>query len=123
MAQSWPEIVQFYGELRGRISSESFVKALVGIEGLASYIAEGPLARALFGFTSMHDLCIRQAPSEADPFERPYLRISPTKAGMVEFRYCDTGVEARQWHREVPPDGVIGRLDAFLDQLHWMPRS
>jgi len=68
----------------------------------------------------MHDLCIQQVAVE--PGSGPFLRISPQQDGDLEFRYQDTGIKARQWSRMVPPDQAAGRLDDFLDQLHWVPR-
>ncbi len=45
--------------------------------------------RALFAWTSMHDLCIVQTRA-SHPYSGPYLRISPLFNGTVEFRYIDT---------------------------------
>jgi hypothetical protein len=51
-----------------------------------------------------------------------HLRASPQFDGTVEFRYIDTHIKSRQWSRTVPPEAVIGRFEAFLDQLHWIAR-
>ena len=66
----------------------------------------------------MFDLCIQQ--TDAPPCSGPYLKVSPLASGWVEFRYVDTAVVARQWHRKVPPDAVTARFRAFLEQLHWI---
>jgi len=66
----------------------------------------------------MFDLCIQQ--TDVFPGSGPYLKLSPLPSGMIEFRYLDTAIEARQWRREVPPEAVPGRFEAFLDQLGWL---
>jgi hypothetical protein len=92
----------------------------LALQQLAEHIAAGPLAAVLFGWTSMHDLCIQQ--SDVTPFSGPFLRVRALPTGMIEFRYEDTRIPERQWRREVPPAGVIGRFEAFLDQLRWVSR-
>jgi len=69
----------------------------------------------------MADLCLQQVPS-GKPYDGPFLRISPRPDGTVEFRYADTSVASRQWHRVVKADDALGRLERFLQQLHWFPR-
>jgi hypothetical protein len=81
-------------------------------------IAKGDLAPALFGWTSMNDLCIQQ--TDAHPGSGPFLRVSPLASGLVEFRYIDTRVTHRQWCREVPPEATLARFRSFLEQLHWI---
>jgi hypothetical protein len=66
----------------------------------------------------MHDLCVQQTDTPA--YAGPYLRISPLEAGLVEFRYVDTAVAKRQWHRVVSPEDAPARLRSFLGQLHWL---
>lgn len=95
-------------------------QALEAIEGLAIEAADGPLSSILFGWTSMFDLCIQQ--TDAFPGSGPYLKIRPSTADNVEFRYFDTAMPQRQWHREVPPEAALPRFKAFLDQLHWISR-
>lgn len=114
----WSTIVERYLSHRGERHAEQFERALTAVEELAREIATGPLSAALFGWTSMFDLCIQQ--TDASPGAGPYLRVSPSPSGHVEFRYFDTMVPQRQWHREVPPDAVLPRLTAFMDQLHWL---
>ena len=85
---------------------------------LVEKIQSSPYQKGLFAWTSMHDLCIVQTPVEY-PYNGPYLRIAPIKNGELEFRYIDTAIEERQWHRVV--DGAEGfvRLESFVKQLHW----
>ncbi|PSJ40531.1 hypothetical protein C7I55_09365 [Sphingomonas deserti] len=68
----------------------------------------------------VHDLCIQQ--TDVAPCTGPFLRISPLTSGLVESRYHDTVLAAPQSSRVVPPEGVIGRFEAFLDQLGWIRR-
>jgi hypothetical protein len=114
----WPTIVERYQFRRGDRLAGLFGEALQAIETLADGIARGPMASVLFGWTSMFDLCIQQ--TDAFPGSGPYLKISPLSSGLVEFRYFDTAIKDRQWHREVPPEAVVPRFGAFLDQLHWV---
>ena len=94
-----------------------YVDAVAGIEALVHHIAASPLSGALFGFSSMHDLCIQQ--SDAHPQTAPYLRISPLRSGLVDFRYIDTPIAERQWQRLVAPGAACERLTAFLARLRW----
>lgn len=114
----WSTIVERYRFRRGDMLAGLYGEALRAIEELANSIASGPTAAILFGWTSMFDLCIQQ--TDAFPGSGPYLKVSPLPSGMVEFRYIDTAIEDRQWHREVPPEAVAGRFRAFLDQLGWL---
>jgi hypothetical protein len=94
--------------------------ALEGVAGVARYINAGPLSRVLFGWASMADLCVQQ--TSAAPYSVAFLRLSPKPDGTVEFRYEDTRKSDRQWHRVVPADASVPRLEAFLDQLRWIAR-
>jgi hypothetical protein len=96
-----------------------FGRALGGVVAVAASIADGPLASALFGWTSMFDLCIQQTDTGPDT-TTAYLRVSPLDSGLVEFRYVDTRMSERQWHREVQPEAAVARFDAFLRQLRWV---
>lgn len=126
LPRPWTEIVNAYREIeesvspKKRTSHELFWKAHSAVGDLASHIAQGPLGLALFGWKSMHDLGIQQ--TNVDTFTTSHLRVSPQDDGTVEFRYVDTNIKSRQWSRTVPHDGVIGRFEAFLDQLHWIAR-
>jgi hypothetical protein len=70
----------------------------------------------------MHDLCIAQVPCTY-PYNGPYLRVSPRFDGTIEFRYIDTAIEERQWHRLVNEEDAFRRLELFMDQLHWVVRE
>jgi hypothetical protein len=126
LPRPWADIVQDYREVDVSVSPEKrgqhepFWKAHSAICDLASYFADGPLGSALYGWKAMHDLGIQQ--TDVDTFSTSHLRVSPQLDGSVEFRYVDTHIEARQWSRTVSPEGVIGRFEAFLDQLHWIAR-
>lgn len=115
---TWSHIVERYRFRKGDRSAEMFSSALDGIEKLAVTIAEGPLSSKPFGWVSMFELCIQQ--TDAIPYSGPYVRVSHLASGAVEFRYFDTAIPAKQWHREVPPESTIPRFEAFIDQLHWV---
>lgn len=114
MTQPWPQIVARYEDYKGEQRS---IRAL---EKLARQISERPLAKGLFAWTSMFDLCIVQTPVSY-PYDGPLLRISPIGQDRIEFRYFDTREEANQWHRVVDADQALPRLIKFLDQLRWFP--
>ena len=115
---TWPHIVGRYRIRPGNPSAIPFSSALDGIETLAVTIADGPLSSKLFGWVSMFDLCVQQ--TDAAPYRGAYLRVAPLASGAIEFRYFDTAIPERQWHREVPPEAVVPRFDAFLEQLRWV---
>ncbi|HWE76572.1 MAG TPA: hypothetical protein VG328_25635 [Stellaceae bacterium] len=121
MSQSWSDIVAFYRDLPRKEEGEPTWQAIRGIEALAQHIEQSPRLSRLQGWTSMLDLCIRQT-GEA-PYAGPFLRVSPLSSGKVEFRYLDTSIAARQWHREVPSAETIARFLRFLDQLRWFGGS
>jgi len=118
VTEDWAAIVAQLRRLRQCDVEPLLAQARGGLERLAEHIAGGPLAGGLSAWLSMNDLCIRQ--SGAHPFGGPVLRVTALPSGMVEFRYEDTAVRARQWSREVPPEAVVGRWSAFLDQLRWV---
>ena len=72
----------------------------------------------LFAWTSAFDLYIVQTPVTY-PYDGPYLKISPIRDGLLEFRYIDTPIEAKQWRRVVAGADGFARLERFLKQLHW----
>lgn len=117
-SMTWPHIVERYRLRKGDRSAEMFSSALDGIEKLAVTITNGPLSSKLFGWVSMFELCIQQ--TDAVPYSGPYLRVSPLPSGAVEFRYFDTEIRTRQWHREVPPEATVPRFETFIGQLHWV---
>jgi hypothetical protein len=117
-SMAWSHIVERYRFRKADRSADMFSSALDGIEQLAVTVADGPLSSKLFGWVSMFELCIQQ--TDAIPYSGPYLRVSPLASGAVEFRYFDTAIPARQWHREVPPEATVPPFEAFVDQLHWI---
>jgi hypothetical protein len=119
MSQPWPNIVATLRQKRA-LGEQGFSSAIAGIEQVATLIAEGPLQPALFGWTSMHDLCVQQ--TDTAPYSGPFLRLSPLCSGMVDFRYIDTAIAHRQWHRSVTADATPAQFMTFLDQLGWIPR-
>jgi len=114
MIQPWNEIRDFY---------ERLVAAGVPVHGMRRLVEQIEASRyvsGIYGETSMHDLCITQLPLSAYP-DGPHLRISPRFDGSIEFRYLDTYVRERQWHRIVKDHEAFARLQRFFDQLHWFP--
>ena len=113
MTRNWPEIRRHYAE--GPLSASEWTE---GMLALIDHISESPLASGLFPWTSMFDLCIAQVPATY-PYDGPYLQISPTQGGRLEFRYVDTGVREKQWSREVAAADAVRRFDLFISQLRW----
>ena len=85
---------------------------------LVDHIAGSHLASGLFAWMSMFDLCIAQVPATY-PYNGPYLRVSPTQNGLLEFVYSDTGVPEKQWHRVVEPKDAVRRFNRVVKQLCW----
>jgi len=112
VGKSWHDIKQFYEDLiRGGLPAQVMLQ-------LEEHISISRYASGLFAWTSMHDLCVAKTPAtEQDP--GPYLRISPLFDGNIDFRFIDTFVENRQWHRVVSEEEAFSRLERFFDQLHW----
>ena len=114
MIQPWSKIVDLYERSAGDRRS------MHAIAGLARLISETQLARGLFAWTSMHDLCVVQTEVNY-PYDGPKLVVSPIAADQIEFRYVDTLDKARQWHRTVDADQAVARLLNFLDQQRRFP--
>lgn len=121
MSQPWSEITSYFNELASGKDGDPFWLACREVGTLATRISQTRLNASLFGWTSMHDLCIQQL--DVPPFSGPYLRISPMRTGCVEFRLIDTHVADRQWHREVAGIDTIKRFVEFLNQLQWMDQN
>jgi len=122
MSQAWSEIVaRYHGELDAAPAAEGFNLARANIGALAKEIDRSCLGDRLFGWTSMHDLCIQQL--NRPPNTCAYLRISPLRSGQVDFRYIDTPVAALQWHRIVAAEDTTRRFVTFLNQLKWVDRE
>lgn len=81
-------------------------------------IALSDLAQGIYGWTSVHELCITQTPVTY-PETGAYLRISPLSHGRIEFRYFDTMIQQDQWHRVEPQANACARLLSFFAQLGW----
>jgi hypothetical protein len=118
---AWTNISERLRILREHAPCGRWADAVSGVAQLADHIGAGRARASLFGWTSMHDLCVQQ--TDVAPYSGPFLRVRPLDTGMVEFRYHDTAIPGRQWFREVPPAGVMGRFEAFLDQLGWARRT
>ena len=112
MNQPWPTIVARYALYTGDNA------AIHEMLALAKRIATGPLAKGLYAWTSMFDLCVTQTEVEY-PYDGPYLKVSPLPDGRVEFRYLDTRDHEKQWHRTVDAKDALPRMLSFLGQLHW----
>ncbi len=111
MTRAWPDIQRTYEEFVG------YGLGLQAMVRLTEQIQQSHL-KSLFGWTSMHDLCIVQKEAEY-PYDGPFLRISPRFDGNLDFRYCDTPRRELQWHRVVPEANAFDRLVRFADELHW----
>jgi hypothetical protein len=110
MPKTWGDIRDHY--LRLGLPGQGMARFIEQIES-SSYVT------GVWAWTSMHDLCVAQMPVTR-PFDvTSYLRISPLFDGKVEFRYPDTAIKDRQWHRVVPEAEAFPRLERFFHQLHW----
>jgi hypothetical protein len=116
MTKPWAEIEEFY---RWLVDGGLNVR---GMLSLVEQIEASQYARALHAWTSMHALWIVQVPC-AFPCDLGYLRVTPLFDGMIEFRYIDTHIAEKQWHRRVKEDDAFVRLERFIDQLHWVVRE
>ena len=115
MIQSWDDIRRYYTDLASRGPWLASMKELVG------QIEISPTLSRLYAWTSMHDLHVVQTPV-AHPYDGPCLVISPKADGSVDFRYVDTVIASKQWHRVVPGHEAFFRLQRFTDELHWFGR-
>ncbi len=115
MPKPWKDIAAFYRDLVDRGMQ------IQGMLHLTEQIESSRYGAGIFGETSMHDLCIMQTP-KGGFWEGPCLRISPRFDGTIEFRYLDTQVWTKQWHRVVKDEEAFGRLVGFFDQLHWFAK-
>ena len=115
MAHAWTDIIDRLS--RYRVDNELFAAAQDGVLRVAEHIASNSRYATLFGWTSMHDLCVQQ--TDVAPFSGPYLRLSPLDSGTIVFRYDNMHPWLKDWRREVPADAAIDRLEAFFAQLRW----
>ena len=114
MTKPWPQIIAHYARYKGDCRS------IQALESLAQQISESRLSAGLFAWTSIFDLCVVQT-EVSYPYCGPTLRISPVSRDHLEFRYVDTFVRTKQWHRTVDADDAASLLLKFLDQLRWFP--
>jgi hypothetical protein len=112
LIKPWEDICDYFRELAKL--GDSFE----AMANLVRAIERSRYKEGIFGWTSMHDLCIVQT-RVSYPHYEPYLRISPVSDGQLEFRYIDTSDEKKQWHRVVEGADGFHRLESFLEQLHW----
>jgi hypothetical protein len=110
MTRPWADIEATY---RGRSEVAPMLR-------LVEQVRASAYEPTLHAWTSLHDLCIVQAPC-AYPYDGPYLRISPRFDGTIDFRYIDTPIGNKQWHRVVNEDDAFARFERFMEQLHWIP--
>jgi hypothetical protein len=113
MVRSWSDLKRHYEGC-----ADSWSK-LGGMIQLIENIEASPYAQGICAWTSMWDLCVAQMPITHPSHVGPHLRISPLHDGNIDFRYIDTHIEDRQWHRAVPAAEAFPRLERFFHQLHW----
>ena len=111
--KSWEEVLAYYVRIKSALGALNMLQ-------LCRQIQSSVLATGLFVWTSHADLCIQQTRSY--PYTAPYLRVSPLRGDRVEFRYFDTPIVSKQWHRIVPAEKAFDRLVKFTEQLHWFAR-
>jgi hypothetical protein len=112
MTRPWNVIEDHYAQLSAHGG------AFTSMLRLVQEIRRSRYVHGLHAWTSMHELCVVQQPVSY-PYSGPHLRISPVQDDHIEFRYIDTYVEEGQWHRLVDGGEAFGRLEHFIDQLHW----
>lgn len=121
MHQTWQKNENHYREAIGYMPEFSDMHRAMA--ELCNWIGKSNLSASLFGGTSMHALLITQV--ELENLNHPsiqYLRIEPDfKTKKIEFRFLDTHLEERQWHRIEPPNSqrLIKRFIGFLKQVGW----
>jgi hypothetical protein len=113
MSVPWPAIAAWYDRYDGDSA------AVVAVGTLTRHISDSPLATALHGWTSHHDLNIAQRPV-VYPYDGPRLVVQPRLDNLVEFTYMDSHNRDEQWRRLDEPGNVVARLHLFLRQLRWV---
>ena len=115
MTQPWSGIVQRC--VRNAGGGERFAP----MERLVRQIEASRYAQGLFPWMSHWTLYITQTPVEY-PYWGPHLRIELVEnETKMEFRYIDTHVKEKQWHRTVDSSDGFNRLERFIQALHWFP--
>jgi hypothetical protein len=113
MTQPWTKIRSYYEGL------PHGVQAFDSMRNLVEEIVKSRYVAGIYAWTSMHDLCIVQT-EVTYPYDGPFLRISPKcPDGKLEFRYIDTHIKDKQWHRTVDAKDGFARLEGFFYQVHW----
>ena len=110
------EMIKPWDQIRKHYATSG--NAFPGMHELVCQIESSRYKDGLFAWTSMWDLCIVQTPVTY-PYDGPLLKISPISDGQIEFRYLDTPVKDKQWHRVVESAAAFARLESFIKQLHW----
>jgi hypothetical protein len=112
MIRPWSEI---------RFSYKRLVEAGYLAGSMVAFVEKIEASRyvnGLYAWISIYDLCVVQIPVKY-PYDGPYLRIRPLFDGNIDFRFIDTTIEERQWHRLVREEDAFSRLESFIEQLHW----
>jgi hypothetical protein len=122
MTRPWSDIRAFYEKLPRREPGFDSMRNLV------EEIIKSRYVSGIYAWTSMHTLCIVQTEVRY-PYSGPRLMISPTDDGTpfgrplldgkIAFRYIDTNIKDKQWHRTVEGKDGFARLEKFFYQLHW----
>ena len=119
MQESWPDIVDRYKRpIASKAGLDGFILSLTSLGALSNKIATAGLDGRLFGWPSMHDLCIQQI--DKPPYSCPYLRLSPLNSGEIKFEYVDTPIIALQWRRTVVANQAAQQFVRFLKELKWL---
>jgi hypothetical protein len=113
MPSTWSDLKSHYLHLGPQ--GQGMLRFVEQIEA-SSYVT------GVWGWTSMHDLCVAQMPVTHPFHVGSHLRISPLFDGNIEFRYLDTYFKDRQWRRVVPEAEAFSRLERFFEQLNWFGR-
>ena len=91
------------------------------MDRLVRQIEASRYAQGLFPWMSHWTLYIAQTPVEY-PYWGPCLRIELVEnETKMEFRYIDTHIKEKQWHRTVDSSDGFNRLERFIQALHWFP--
>ena len=113
--QPWQKIAEFY---RSIAEKNDFFQPMAR---LAKQIELSKYANGLYGWTSMHTLCISQI-LEADS-DKEVLRISrDVQSGALVFDFQETGStlpKYQHWTRRCSPDEGFSRLESFLRLKKW----
>jgi len=110
MMRPWPDLKEFYEDLLRHGHHIDPYLAIV------NHLITSRKAESLHASTSHFHLRICQSDAKF-PDVPPHLRISGGEE--LEFRYIDTDVQEKQWHRVVAGEHAAPRLEKFFEQLRW----